>query len=94
MLWPEKLLRANLLSRWQDLTGANSDKSRAGTENGEERAHRDPWSKIAKNFTVSLPGFTLGHRKKSFRKLNKVKFQGFLGVCDFTFLYRPDEAHD
>jgi hypothetical protein len=23
--------------------------------------------------------------KKSVRKLNKVKFQGFLGVCDFTF---------
>jgi len=38
------------------------------------------WSKRAKNFTFSLPNFIFELKlrfKKSFRKLNKVKFQGF-----------------
>jgi hypothetical protein len=26
-------------------------------------------------------GFHFGHEKRSFRNLNKVKFQGFFGVC-------------
>jgi hypothetical protein len=39
-------------------------------------------------------GFHFGHKKKSVRKLNKVKFQGFLWASDFSFLYRPDEVHD
>jgi hypothetical protein len=40
------------------------------------------WSKVAKKFTVSLPNFTFWKlnraSEKSVRKLNKVKFQGFL----------------
>ena len=42
-------------------------------------------SKIAKNFTVSLPSFIFRTEialQKSFRKLDKVKFQGFFAVFE------------
>jgi hypothetical protein len=41
----------------RNFTGANRG-------NREGRGAKDTWSKIAKNFAVSLPSFTLGIRKK------------------------------
>jgi len=79
----------------KDPTGANR-------ENGEERAAqartevaapgdwRVPPQKLYRFFT----GFHVGHKKKSVRKCNKVKFNGFSAGCDITFLYHPDEVHD
>ena len=69
-------------------TGDNSDKSRAGAENREKESIGEV-VKNSQKLDRFFTGFQFGHKKKSFRKLNKVKFQGFLGFCDFTFLYRP-----